>query len=83
MASWDTLQKTPDGPPNAAVQKKSNPISGAQPEYSQGVNPAPVVLVRGPEEYMAIRAMDPIRARLRAAHARFRSHLNLESGCSW
>ncbi|MBT1001705.1 DNA polymerase III subunit delta [Paenarthrobacter sp. DKR-5] len=32
------------------------------------VDPAPVVLVSGPEEYLAIRAMDTVRAKLRVSH---------------
>ena len=51
----------------AAAQKRATRSPASNAATWRDVTPAAVVLVSGPEEYLGIRAMDRIRAQVRAA----------------
>ncbi|TNB72003.1 DNA polymerase III subunit delta [Arthrobacter sp. BB-1] len=51
----------------AAAQKRANRSPAANSASWRDVAPAAVVLVSGPEEYLGIRAMDHVRAQVRAS----------------
>jgi DNA polymerase-3 subunit delta len=51
----------------AAAQKRATRAPASNAATWRDVTPAAVVLVSGPEEYLGIRAMDTIRAQVRAA----------------
>lgn len=53
----------------AAGQRSSSQRSAAAGTDFRTVEPAPLILLKGPEEYVAARAMDRIKAGLRAQHA--------------
>src|SRR5215218_1706315 len=53
--------------PMAAAQKRATRTPASNGPTWRDVTPAGVVLVSGPEEYLGIRAMDRVRAQVRAA----------------
>ena len=51
----------------AAAQKRETRSPASNAASWRDVTPAQIVLVTGPEEYLGIRAMDRVRAQVRAA----------------
>lgn len=62
MAGWNG---DPSLPPGARMTPPKQPSSRVNTVGWREIDPAPVVLVIGPEDYLAGRAMDNVRAKLR------------------